>query len=212
MKDITTTPLTLLSETRQLSAPCWGRRYMWPAEYGLRLLENVVHAGSEQHYMPFDVITVGIRPENPLDLMIVDGHQRLVTFALILLALVHSLRERNSGILCDGSGARVSTDAEIIAKYMYLPREHGTCERRLRLYTEVDDDVLQALIEGNRPSQRLRTSNMCKPYDAFLRRMAKIEQLNVIFDGLNEQRGGLMEMHGSERQLARAFVRMNMAR
>lgn len=72
MKDIATTPLNLLTETRRFLAPCWHRRYVWPTEFSVQLLENVLRAGSNQHYVSFGVVTVGIRPQDPSNLMIVD--------------------------------------------------------------------------------------------------------------------------------------------
>lgn len=130
---------TLLDGAKQFIVPIFQRDYSWGTKQCLALWNDILRVGSDHeskgHFLG-SVVYIAAE-ENTADLtrwLLIDGHQRLTTLTLILLALRAKLKEHG-----DEPGEDSPTP-EAIDDY-YLRNRHGKGDRRYKLHLRRADPL-----------------------------------------------------------------------
>lgn len=138
--------LSLLDGKKQFSIPIYQRTYSWKFTQCQQLFDDIIRVGNDYNEIShFIGSIVYFKPSNsPItsvpELLVIDGQQRLTTVSLILLALVHFLRENKDIILED------ETWEEIMETYLINKHRKDDSKFKL-LLTRKDKNTFTKLID-----------------------------------------------------------------
>lgn len=138
--------LTLLDGKKQFKIPIYQRTYSWQIKQCQQLFEDIIRVGNESDKVShFIGSIVYFRPGNSpvtsiAEFLVIDSQQRLTTVSLLLLSLVHFLKEHEDLVLEDESWE------EIIEAYLINKRRKDDSKYKL-LLTRRDKSTLTRLID-----------------------------------------------------------------
>lgn len=151
MKAINRKFVEIINGSRQFIIPVFQRDFSWSRDQWDQLLRDVLRASNVEqesaHFMGSIVYVGDDLAAGFQSWLLIDGQQRLTTLTLLLLALRDHIQESNWSGSDDGP-----TAAKIDAYYLKNALESG--QRRFKLLLRrKDNDTLQALIAGKKPSE-----------------------------------------------------------
>jgi len=142
----TETQLTkFLDGTKQFIIPIYQRTYRWEIEQCQQLWKDILKAATDEkiagHFIGSIVyIEKGLyQTTSPPQLLVIDGHQRLTTISLLLIAMSQRMKELN----IEGE----ISHKKIMNYYLLNSNEDGPLKYKLIL-TRTDKSTLINLIEG----------------------------------------------------------------
>ena len=174
--------LNFLDGTKQFQVPIWQRRYSWKKENCEQLWNDVLHVGADKDattYFLGSIVSMepGDNTSGVLQLLVIDGQQRLTTLSLLLAALGRTIEARNVEIGIDRG--------RIEDYYLFNFREKGGLRYKQQL-TEHDKETLNQLLEvGEAPD---KTSLLVENYYLFevLLKRADLADLKAVFEGIRK--------------------------
>lgn len=138
--------LSLLDGKKQFTIPIYQRTYSWQIKQCQQLFEDILRVGNEPSELShFIGSIVYFKPGNsPItsvpELLVIDGQQRLTTVSLMLLALIHYLKENDNVSLEDESWEEIQET--------YLINKHRKDDSRFKLLlTRKDKSTFTKLID-----------------------------------------------------------------
>src|SRR5690554_3706800 len=138
--------LNLLDGKKQFTIPIYQRTYSWQIKQCQQLFEDILRVGNEPSELShFIGSIVYFKPGNsPItsvpELLVIDGQQRLTTVSLMLLALIHYLKENDNVSLEDESWEEIQET--------YLINKHRKDDSRFKLLlTRKDKTTFTNLID-----------------------------------------------------------------
>jgi len=137
--------LALLQGNKQFIIPKYQRTYSWRNEQCQQLWDDIVQAGTtasiDSHFVGAVVYVQesAFQATGVPKLLVIDGQQRLTTIMLLLLALIHSVKNEKAA---DTVNADKLTELYVINKY-----ESNDDTYKL-LLTRHDNETLKALVDG----------------------------------------------------------------
>ena len=142
----TQTQLTkFLDGTKQFIIPIYQRTYRWEKDHCRQLWKDIVKAATDDkingHFIGSIVyIEKGLyQTTSPPQLLVIDGHQRLTTISLLLIAMSRRMKEMN----LEGE----INQKKIMNYYLLNSDEEGELKYKL-LLTRTDKSTLISLIDG----------------------------------------------------------------
>jgi uncharacterized protein with ParB-like and HNH nuclease domain len=174
--------LNFLDGTKQFQVPIWQRRYSWKKENCEQLWNDVLHVGADKDattYFLGSIVSMepGDNTSGVLQLLVIDGQQRLTTLSLLLAALGRTIEARNVEIGIDRG--------RIEDYYLFNFREKGGLRYKQRL-TEHDKETLNQLLDVGEASDN--TSLLVENYYLFevLLKRADLADLKAVFEGIRK--------------------------
>lgn len=172
----------LLEGKDQFIIPIYQRAYSWDESHSRQLFNDIVRVGgtgdshfigSVVYFKPIDSPTTVISA-----LLVIDGQQRLTTVSLLLLALVHFLKE-HKGISLKGETWQAIQESYLIHRY----QEDDT--KYKLLLSKKDKTTFKNLIDeidrGDKDSKKV-----LETYDFFSRELGKlsVESIQSVYHGI----------------------------
>lgn len=169
------------------------RPYCWSDGQITRLLDDIVRAGAgcddelkrasgQSHFLGTILVAdgppEGLQPKK----ILVDGHQRLTTVALIIMSMIRHIQERHDGVLLDARGRELATADDLLWRYV---REDGSPEkRRYRLELPgADGRALKSIIDANSPDAA-DASHVYSAYRTICSAISSLNSLRTVLYGL----------------------------
>ena len=177
-----TTQVSMLDFLRgplQFSVPIFRRRYSWRKKDCQRLLNDILHAGSDDEIKTLFLGTIIYidRHVTPIGavrkLIVIDGHQRLATLSLLLSALSLAIEEKKD--------KDIGTSVEELQNYFF--NDQGEELRYKLLLTKDDKETFIALLENRRPTN---PSSVLVENHEFLKNRLKNFDLKTLHTGLEK--------------------------
>jgi Protein of unknown function DUF262 len=182
MKAVEANFLKFLKKSDQLEVPIYQRTYSWTRPECLQLWSDIVRASDKKvagHFIGSIVyIDTGIYQVSGANAIeIIDGHQRLTTLSLLLLALTRALDS-------DGDSS-AATPRKLIKDYLLQEDDEdpGVEARYKLLLTKSDRDTFMRLIDG-REIDASQAPRLVDSYNLFVdqlkrRRCPRIRHLQL---------------------------------
>lgn len=162
MKATQTPLLKLLDGRSQFIIPIYQRTYSWQTKQCKQLFDDVFRAGSDidapSHFLGSIVY---FKPHSSpatsvAKSFVIDGQQRLTTVSLILLALIHFLKEHQDISLEDDETWEEIQETYLVNKYkksdsrfkLLLTRKDKVTFEKLINEIEIDDDDSKRIIDN----------------------------------------------------------------
>ena len=145
MKASETQLTKFLNGTKQFVIPIYQRTYRWEEYHCQQLWKDIIKVATDDkiagHFIGSIVyIEKGLyQVASPPQLLVIDGHQRLTTISLLLLAMSRRMKEQN----IEGE----ITSKKILNYYLLNSDEEGELKYKLIL-TRTDKSTLIDLIDG----------------------------------------------------------------
>lgn len=192
MKATETQLIKFLDGTKQFIIPIYQRTYRWEQRHCQQLWDDIIHAAKNDkifgHFIGSIVyIQKGLfHVTSPSQLLVIDGHQRLTTISLLLIAMSRKLKET-------GPQGDISYE-KIMNYYLINSIESGQLKYKLIL-TRNDKQTLISLLDNteiHEPSSRrilenfhffedqIRKSGI--PMDVIFRGISKLILVDVALD------------------------------
>jgi len=139
--------LNLLDGKKQFTIPIYQRAYSWQLKQCQQLFRDIERIGHDESELShFIGSIVYFKPENsPItnvpELLVIDGQQRLTTVSLLLLALIHFMKNQRDFTLEDESWEEIQET--------YLINKHRKDDSRFKLLlTRKDKSTYTSLVDG----------------------------------------------------------------
>jgi len=183
MKASETQLIKFLDGTKQFIIPIYQRTYRWEQSHCKQLWDDIVRAANDEtihgHFIGSIVyIQRGLfQITSPSQLLVIDGHQRLTTISLLLIAISRKLKET-------GPQGDISSE-KIMNYYLINSIEAGDLKYKLIL-TKNDKQTFISLLDHaaiHEPSSRRIRDN----FNFFEEQIAKSKiPMNVLFRGISK--------------------------
>lgn len=177
--------LVLLNGNKQFVIPIYQRTYSWTYEQCEQLWNDIVRTGKSDgtkgHFVGSIVYIQNslFDPGNPLELLVIDGQQRLTTLSFLLIALAKAVET-----------VPYATDFSKDELYgLYLTNLFSKGEQHYKLLlTQSDKDVLIQLIDDPRHAKsKWPESRLLKNYAYFENLLCQEDvDLNMIYRGISK--------------------------
>lgn len=173
----------LLDGRKQFRIPIYQRTYSWENKQCQQLFNDVLRVGNNEeasHHFIGSVVsfTPNISPTTTVnELFVIDGQQRLTTVSLMLLALIHYLKDNKEISLKDDETWEGIQET-------YLINKHAKNESKFKLcLTQKDQPTYKNLIEGVDTSNT--NSRILDSYNFFKERVSS-ENAQGIYHGIKK--------------------------
>ena len=139
--------LSLLDGKKQFTIPIYQRTYSWKSQHCQQLFADIERVGKSAKDSHFLGSVIYFKPDHsPIssvpELLVIDGQQRLASVSLLLLALVHFLKENKDVTLEDESWEEIQET--------YLVNRHKADDYKYKLLlTRRDKETFTKLIDGS---------------------------------------------------------------
>lgn len=172
----------ILSGEQQMVMPIYQRRYSWEKEQCEDLIRDILRADttSREHFIgPIVVVVEDGGLGSIRKFQVIDGQQRLTTLYLLLLAVYNYLQET--------TGDNEFLKEKFSLKSILFMGRTDWDEYALKIKpTDIDQDVLKALVYQDKSTQSDKNHNLFKNYAFFYDRLKKkVTSVEQILNGVN---------------------------
>lgn len=139
----------VMSGPKQFLIPIFQRTYSWPTKHCEQLFKDVKDAGTlsgiQSHFVGSIVLAPNESATNSSipQWQVIDGQQRLTSFTLLILAMIHQAKTLSMTMICDSY-------LDAIKDY-YISNSFGQNDTRYKLLlTQSDNETLKCLVDGRK--------------------------------------------------------------
>ena len=147
-----------MSSKNSFIVPVYQRNYAWKKEHCEKLFDDIAHARNLPNYFLGACVVVS---ENPNELLLIDGQQRMTSLSILLIAIYDLLKDREIDSASD------SLAEEILEDYLVNKRKQDTPEYIRLKQVNYDSHAYQSLLKKDyRRDHRLNEADDYRAFSA----------------------------------------------